>query len=90
MYRDNGENKLKTRHPDELDLAYYRSTNPELRLLRDDELYQHYEQIGRPEGRPSAAAAFREVLIQIAGQLESILEIGPFYRPSLVGPSSGA
>lgn len=81
----NNENKPNAKRRDELDLEYYRSTNPELRLLGDDELYQHYEQIGRPEGRPSAAAAFREVLIQIAGQLESVLEIGPFYRPSLVG-----
>jgi hypothetical protein len=82
-----GVNMLKTKHPEELDLAYYRSTNPELRLLGDDELYHHYENIGRSEGRPSAAAAFREVLIQIAGQLESVLEIGPFYRPSLAGPN---
>lgn len=73
--------------PDELDLAYYRATNPELQLLEDDALYHHYEHVGRGEGRPAAAAAFREVLVQIAGKLESILEIGPFYRPSLVGPN---
>ncbi|WP_277058951.1 hypothetical protein, partial [Trichlorobacter lovleyi] len=73
--------------PDEFDPEYYRSTNPDLGLLGDDELYHHYESIGRAEGRPSAAAAFREVLVQIAGQLESILEIGPFYRPSLAGPN---
>ena len=64
--------------PDEFDPEYYRSTNPDLGLLGDDELYHHYESIGRAEGRPAAAAAFREVLVQIAGQLESILEIGPF------------
>jgi len=73
--------------PDEFDPEYYRSTNPDLGLLGDDELYHHYESIGRAEGRPAAAAAFREVLVQIAGQLESILEIGPFYRPSLAGPN---
>lgn len=83
----NTDNSLNTKHRDELDMVYYRSTNLELRLLGDDELYQHYEQIGRPEGRPSAASAFREGLVQVVAQLESVLEIGPFYRPSLIGPN---
>lgn len=79
------KNTVDTGRRDEFDLEYYRSANPDLSILSDEELYHHYEKIGRAEGRPSAAAAFREILVQIASQLESILEIGPFYRPSLTG-----
>lgn len=71
--------------PDELDVQFYRTSNPDLATLSDRELSIHYLQFGRKEGRPSAAMALREFFVPIAGQHSSILEIGPFYRPSLIG-----
>ena len=73
--------------PDELDLEFYRTTNSDLRFLGNDELCEHYITTGRLEGRPSSRFSYREFFVQLAGQFPSVLEIGPFTNPSLVGPN---
>lgn len=71
--------------PDELDIQFYRLNNPDLTAFSDKELCCHYLQTGRAEGRPCSAAALQEFFIQIAVNHLSVLEIGPFFRPALIG-----
>lgn len=73
--------------PDELDLGYYRVNNPDLCSLSDSELCHHYLQFGRAEGRSCSAVSLREYFVQIAAHHPSVLEIGPFSKPSLIGPN---
>ena len=67
--------------PEELDLAFYRRTNPDLRGMSDAEARAHFARYGIAEGRQGAPLAVREALIEIVSRSPSVLEIGPFCNP---------
>ena len=76
---------LSATNPGGLDISDYRSRYPDLGTLNDAELTAHFEQHGIAEGRIGSPVALRENLIELAGREPSILEIGPFVRPLLIG-----
>jgi SAM-dependent methyltransferase len=68
-----------------LDLAFYREHHSDLASMDDTQLEQHFFTHGVHEGRLCAAMAMRESLIEKAICERSILEIGPFCNPTVVG-----
>lgn len=68
------------------DAAHYLAANPDLRLTAA-EAADHYERIGRAEGRVASPLALRENLIALIDDGRSVLEIGPFCNPLLRGPN---
>jgi SAM-dependent methyltransferase len=83
-----GISKMQRRSPDfpeELDLAFYRRTNPDLRGMSDTEARAHFARHGIAEGRQGSPLALREALIEIVRASPSVLEIGPFFNPLVRG-----
>jgi SAM-dependent methyltransferase len=77
-------------HPDEkppvFDPAYYRLANPDLRQMTDQQLLDHFRQYGESEGRAASAPAKREHFLELIPRGQPLLEIGPWYKPAIVGP----
>ena len=71
--------------PPEFDLATYAS-HSDLKDLNEAELRAHWTLFGTKEGRVASPAALRENLIKLISHERSVLEIGPFFRPTLKGP----
>lgn len=71
--------------PPEVDPGFYRRENPDLRGLDELELLAHYRRHGAAEGRAASPAATRSGFLSLIPDGASVLEIGPFYRPSLRG-----
>jgi SAM-dependent methyltransferase len=67
--------------PPELDLAYYRQTNSDVRALSDPALAIHFREHGIREGRTGSRAANRKGFLTLLDEAESILEIGPMAAP---------
>jgi hypothetical protein len=79
---------LESIFTEELDTDFYRTSNPDLAHMSDDELGAHYESHGIAEGRLGHPIALRECVIDaLASFPGSILEIGPFYQPACSGPN---
>lgn len=74
-----------TRLPAAFDAAHYLAANPDLDLTTETAA-DHYERIGRAEGRVASPLALRENLIALVADGRSVLEIGPFCDPLLRGP----
>jgi hypothetical protein len=70
----------------ELDIAFYRSTNPDVGGFSDEQIIHHYNSTGFFEGRASSKFCFREIFIEEL-KFHVALEIGPFTNPCLVGPT---
>jgi SAM-dependent methyltransferase len=75
----------RTALPLEFDPDFYRTLYPELIDRSDAALRNHFESIGRREGRQGSAASLRAGLVGLISKGESVLEIGPFCGPNLVG-----
>jgi SAM-dependent methyltransferase len=72
--------------PPAFDPAYYRLANPDLRHMTDQQLLDHFRQYGESEGRAASAAAKREHFLELIPRGQPLLEIGPWYKPAIVGP----
>ena len=72
--------------PPELDLAFYRASNADLRIFSDARLAAHFDEYGRNEGRAGSAAARRDDFIKLVPRAGLVLEIGPWFKPALRGP----
>ncbi len=64
-----------------------RARYPDLSDLDDDALARHYDTFGRREGRIASPAALREGFVSLVAPNATILEIGPFCQPVMVGPN---
>ncbi len=75
--------------PPEFDAGHYRAAYPDLAALGDADLWKHYCDWGRSEGRVPSPAALRENFLADVLQREQglTLEIGPFCRPLIRGPN---
>ena len=71
--------------PSEFDLDWYRKTNADLAEFSDQAIADHYDTNGRAEGRVTSPLALRENYINLVHREESILEIGPFCNPAIIG-----
>ncbi len=76
----------ETRLPPAFDAAHYLAANPDLDLTVEAAA-DHYERIGRAEGRVASPFALRENLIALIADGRPVLEIGPFCDPLLRGPN---
>lgn len=72
--------------PAELDVAYYRSSSPDLADFPDAALVDHYWRFGCDEGRCPSPMAHRQGLIDLIETTDDVLEIGPFTAPCVRGP----
>lgn len=64
---------------------FYRRTYPELAQLTDQAALQHFQDEGIAQGFAGSPGAERGHLLSFALTEESVLEIGPFHAPSVVG-----
>jgi SAM-dependent methyltransferase len=71
--------------PLELDLEFYRLVHDDLKHFEDEELIRHFETYGRNEGRIASPAAHRVGFLATVPRDQSVLELGPFYTPSITG-----
>jgi GT2 family glycosyltransferase/SAM-dependent methyltransferase len=83
--RDAFRPMYKRDFPAELDFAYYRGANNDLKHFTDEELLSHFEKYGRAEGRAGSALSFREEFLKNVNDAGDTLEIGPFCNPQLRG-----
>ncbi|MBF0098266.1 MAG: hypothetical protein HQM04_16770 [Magnetococcales bacterium] len=65
---------------------YYREIHPDLHHMSEEELYQHFIQFGREEGRQSSPFLPRRDLSALLNTPIPILEIGPLCNPLATGP----
>jgi SAM-dependent methyltransferase len=72
--------------PDEVEAETYRSLNPDLADMTDDEVLVHYKTYGREEGRTSNRLRDRNDFTALIPNSAHVLEIGPFCNPLLRGP----
>jgi SAM-dependent methyltransferase len=72
--------------PPELDLDFYRRANTDLHGFTDQQLADHFVQFGLKEGRPGSEAATREGLLRLVPASGLILEIAPWFKPTVRGP----
>jgi SAM-dependent methyltransferase len=78
-------NVMSSGFPPEFDPIFYRSAFPDLAHLDDKGLAAHYETWGRDEGRWATTAVPRDRFVQLIPPGRSILEIGPFNNPNVIG-----
>ncbi|MEM6537468.1 MAG: hypothetical protein AAF668_07025 [Pseudomonadota bacterium] len=71
--------------PSKLDYEFYRQQYDDLKPLTDEELEQHYREFGVAEGRIPNALDAREHLLSIVAESGDVLEIGPFFNPTIAG-----
>ena len=72
--------------PHEFDVEIYRSFNIDIGFYSNAGLTSHYKMFGRSEGRRAHSLSDRVEFAKLTGDA-SVLEIGPFTRPLLVGPN---
>ena len=58
-----------------------------MKELSEIELISHFNLFGRKEGRVASPAALRENFIHLVPSEFSVLEIGPFCKPAILGPN---
>lgn len=69
----------------EFDPQFYRSDNPDLAAYSDSDLAQHFIEFGLREGRPGSRRAIKKHFVEEVAAEESVLEIGPFASPTIIG-----
>lgn len=69
----------------EFDPQFYRSGNPELAAYSDSALARHFVKYGQREGRLGSRRASKKNFIELVAAEESVLEIGPFTNPTIMG-----
>jgi hypothetical protein len=72
---------------EELDLTFYRRVHADLRRFGDDRLIRHFNTHGRTEGRIASPAAHRAGFLAMIPKDRPILELGPFFAPTMTGES---
>jgi SAM-dependent methyltransferase len=72
--------------PAELDCDFYRRSNADLRGFTYQQLADHFVQFGLKEGRPGSEAAMRDGLLKLVPPSGLVLEIGPWFTPTVRGP----
>jgi SAM-dependent methyltransferase len=73
--------------PHEFEAGTYRSLNPDLACMPDDDILAHYENYGREEGRTSNRIRDRNDFVALIPSSAEVLEIGPFCNPLLRRPN---
>lgn len=73
--------------PPEVDPAFYRDANPDLKGLSDGQLDEHYAVFGKKEGRVASSAGSRPGFLALVPPKARILEIGPAHKPCFTGAS---
>ena len=73
--------------PCEFEVETYRSLNPDLAAMLDDDIAAHYENYGREEGRTSNRIRDRNDFVALIPTGADVLEIGPFCNPLLRRPN---
>jgi SAM-dependent methyltransferase len=68
-----------------VDPGFYGSVYADLQGMGADALMQHYQRFGEAEGRVAAVYATRQGLFTALKPSDSVLEIGPFTNPIVVG-----
>jgi len=73
----------------EFEPEFYGAVYPDLRGFDPQQLFEHYEQWGRAQGRQASRSQGRGPLSQAIQHAERALEIGPFHNPLLEpGPNT--
>ena len=78
-----GETDRDLELPPEFDQSIYRSLHQDLQDFSNEDLWQHYQDHGKEEGRPCSLIENRHQFIKLVERSGSILEIGPFFNPAL-------
>ena len=73
--------------PPEFDMHFYRLVEDDMAQYSDQQILDHFEKIGKSEGRMASPAAHRYGLLHSMPPDANILEIGPFFRPACQGPN---
>ncbi|MBZ9865447.1 class I SAM-dependent methyltransferase [Mesorhizobium sp. CA15] len=68
-----------------LDMEFYRKSYPDLARMTDEQLRDHFLRIGSREGRLGSPLSLRERFLDEMRSSRSILEIGPFCNPQVIG-----
>jgi hypothetical protein len=71
--------------PPEFDPVFYRHSYADLAAMSDTQLKNHYFSYGIKEGRVASSAGTRQNFLGLVPLTASVLEIGPFCNPSLIG-----
>jgi SAM-dependent methyltransferase len=71
--------------PPEFDPVFYRHSYADLAAISDTQLEDHYFSYGIKEGRVASPAGTRQNFLGLVPPSASVLEIGPFCNPCLVG-----
>jgi SAM-dependent methyltransferase len=69
----------------DIDVDFYRSLHPDLHVLTDSQLAEHYHRCGEHEGRPASPLSFVNILLDSIRSSEDALEVGPNCSPKLKG-----
>jgi SAM-dependent methyltransferase len=69
----------------DIDVDFYRSLHPDLHVLTDSQLAEHYHRCGEHEGRPASPLSFVNILLDSIRSSEDALEVGPNCSPKLRG-----
>jgi SAM-dependent methyltransferase len=73
--------------PPVIDPGFYRGLYSDLSAMADGQLLDHWSRYGISEGRQGSAAALRGGLLGLIRSSDTVLEIGPFTNPAVVGPN---
>lgn len=76
---------MAKRIPFAFDADFYRAHNPDLAHMVGQEALEHFHAYGVDEGRQGAALGSRPAFIEHLATIDSVLEIGPFCRPTVRG-----
>ena len=71
--------------PLQFEASVYRANNPDIAKLSDSELWAHYQQHGKEEGRLCHQLPERQAFVKIIPPEMHTLEIGPYARPLVSG-----
>lgn len=71
--------------PKDFDAKFYRELYSDTRRLAPDRLETHFRTIGIAGGRQGAQTATRVEFFKLVNSYSRVLEIGPFYNPSVKG-----
>ncbi|SEK98713.1 class I SAM-dependent methyltransferase [Nitrosovibrio tenuis] len=78
-------NSCERAPPPELDCHIYRRLHEDLAHMGDNQLLEHYNRYGKPEGRVSNGLANRKQFASLVAPGMQALEVGPFATPLLHG-----
>lgn len=73
--------------PLEFDPAAYRGRYTDLAAMSDEDLWRHWRNHGRIEGRNATVLESREDFVRLVAHDARALEIGPYTKPVLHGPN---